>query len=325
MWQVDRWRTRGALARLAGDKAGMIEAVRQARVALREYAGSEDHPLYSIAFALEEIKAGQYDAAEVSLARARKLHERVFGADNLMMAELYLALAHLYEARGDGAAWFEAIGRADEILQRHPMDSMMCEVYGDIAHYLGDGLRTRGRVDEAVAAYGRGIAALSLIRVPAHDPMFAMLAASRADLLRAQGELHQGDASWLERAEDDVAAALARFPVTRADSDPVVMVYVLRVAADISFARGALADTRKRAEEGLQLLDKFPEPETRARVAFTLAQALGRSEPRALELARSSIAYFLSKNRAGDASDVSDWIRGSSDEPDDSIKKVILD
>lgn len=317
MWQVDRWRTRGVLARLAGDKAGTVEAVKQARAALREYVGSEEHPLFSVAFALEEIRAGQYDAGEASLTRARKLYERVFGADNFMMVELYLALGRLHEARGDDAAWFEAIGRADEILQRHPVDSMMREVYADVARNLGGALRARGRVDEAIAAYGRGIAALSASRVPAQDPMFAVLAASRADLLRAQGELQRGDGSPLERAEDDVAAALARFPVARADSDPGVMVYVLRVAADVSFARGDLADTRKWAGEGLQLLDRFPEPETHARLAFTLARALGQSSPRAQELARSSMAYFVGENRTGDASEVSDWIRGSMGESND--------
>lgn len=158
---------------------------------------------------------------------------------------------------------------------------------------------------------------MSASRVPAQDPMFAVLAASRADLLRAQGELHRGDGSPLERAEDDVAAALARFPVARADSDPGVMVYVLRVAADVSFARGDLADTRKWAGEGLQLLDRFPEPETHARLAFTLARALGQSSPRAQELARSSMAYFVGENRTGDASEVSDWIRGSMGESND--------
>ena len=310
MVQVYRWRTRAVLARLKGDQHEVITAIDQARMALMEQVGTEDHPIFAVTFVLEEIAGGRLEAAASSLARARRIYERAFGTNSVMMVELLLASARLDEARGNDEKVFEAVQRADEILQAQRVDSMLLKDYADVASRLGNALRERGRSEEALAAYGRGLAALSAIRVPAYDSTFAVISASRADLLRRQAEKQPGDPTRLERAAADVEAALSRFSLERGGTASAIAGYVLRVAVDVAFARGDLVETRRRAEEALALLAKYPEPETQARVAYTLARALGPSESRAQELAAGTIAYFTGAGRLEDAAEVRNWAAG---------------
>ena len=304
LWQVDLWRTRSVLARLTGDKQAAAEAAQKARDAMRVFVGTEDHPLFAVSLAREEIFAGELEAAAKRLERVRGVLERSFGSESAMMAQYYVTLALLHEARGEEEGLFAAVMSAERLLPGQRVDSMLVRTFAEVVTRLGWAWRSRGRVEEALALYDRGIKALTGVRAPAYDSTFAVFAASRADILLKRMD----DPNALYRAQEDVTAALERFPIEQVALDPAIMTFVLRVASDVAFARGDLASTRKRAEEALVLLNKYPEPETSMRVSYTLAQALGWSDPRAKDLAGGAIDYLIGIGRSSDAREIGDWL-----------------
>jgi len=304
LWRVTLWRSRVTVASLRDDMTAATEAAKQAQLALRKLVGSDDHPLFATELAEAQIAAGQLAAAEASLPRIRDICERAFGPDSIPMARVYLAMTRLYEKRGDRERRFAAVQRADEIFKQHPADSMTLIDRVAVAGFLGRALKLEGRVDEALAAYGSGIAALTAVDLPALDNAFAMLASARADIWRNQAAASPGA---LEHAAADIDAALARFPAARRGSDPRTAKFMLRVAADVALDRGDLVATQQRAEEALALLKDHPDPDTRARVVYTLAKALGPAHARAQTLAAEAVADFIRAGQPDNAAEVTAW------------------
>ncbi len=311
LWQVVLMRGQAELARRSNARRDAADAATAARTELEGLVGVEDHPLHTVKLAEYLIEAERFAEAEEVLERARGVYERVFGADSVLMVEVLVALARLHQLRGDDASALLVARRADDILRRGPVDSSMRTEQADVADILGQALRSRGEVDEALGAYGRGISALADVAVPALDPRFAQLSASRSDILRGRAEATSGDPGLLVRAEADVQGALARFPAERWDSAPKIAGFMLRVAADVALARGDHEVARGRAEEALVLLDRHPEPETRARVEYTLARALGRMDPRAQRLCVAASAHFVATSRLADAAEIQGWAAGA--------------
>jgi hypothetical protein len=139
------------------------------------------------------------------------------------------------------------------------------------------------------------------VDAPVYDPIFALLAASRADILR--GQVNDGS----RRAAADLEAALVRFPGVRWATEPRIAAYMLRVAADVALARGDREAAQDHAEAALGLLAVEDEPSTRGRVAYALAQALDGGDPRVAGLCEQAIAAFMAAEEPDNAAEVREW------------------
>lgn len=304
-YNLPRMRARVAAARGRFQDAATDSA--DAWAALVESVGSTAHPFYAEELGRYLLDAGDLAAAGPELTRARTLYADAFGPDSVHVVSVDVALARLADLQGRSDEVARIAARADAILRRHPDEPMTLDERVAVAGYVGRESIGAGDCAAALAAFDRGVAALTAVDVPAQAVNFALLAASGADLRVNVPELRD-----VPRAREQIAAALDRWPPGRRVEDPARAVFLLRVAADVALAAGDIEAARRHAEAGLEWLPRAPDPATQARLKYALARALGRDTPRSQELATSARDLFTSLDRPKDAEEIQTWIEQRS-------------
>jgi serine/threonine protein kinase len=300
LWRFNLPRTDAVLANARGDHPGAVAKIQSAQAELTALVGSAEHPLFLEELGKAQLSAGELDAARISLEHARTSYTAALGEDSVQVAGVDVALARLADLKDDSPAVIQLATHAQQRLELYPDEPMTLDDRVMIAGLLGRHYTTLGDPERALAAYDDGVAALVGVDLPVHDGNFAVLAAGGADR-----HLERQD---LAAARSHIAAALARFPVIRHADDPTSAVYLLRVAAEVAHASGDRESATAHAEAALMLLDQAPDPENRARVTYTLAQVLGRTDSRARDLARESLEYFSASGQTHNAEEVRSWL-----------------
>ena len=303
LWRFNlpRMEARLALARGRADEAAARTTA--ASAALVAFTGSDQHPLYAEELGRSLLDAGDLEAAERELTRARRLYVDAVGPDSPHVVSVDVALARLHDARGESDEVAAIAGRADAILQRHPDEPMTLDDRVAVALYLGRERVGAKKYAEAAALFTRGLAPLEALDLPIQAENFALLSASLADILVNVPGLRD-----VPRARRQIAEALERWPAARWPDDPRGAVFVLRVAADVALAAADPGTARARAEAGLALLPEAPDAMTDARLRYILAQALGRDAPAAREHAAAALATFERLGPSEAAGEVRRWL-----------------
>jgi serine/threonine protein kinase len=300
LWRYNLPRTEAVLASARGDKLGAVAKIQSARDELTALVGSAEHPLFLEELGRAQLAARKLDPARTTLEHARTSYTAALGEDSVQVAGVDVALAQLADLKGDSPAVIRLATHAQQRLDRFPDEPMTLDDRVMIAGLLGRHYTSLRDPDRALEAYEHGIAALAGVDVPVHDANFAVLATGSAD--------RRLELKDLAGARRRIEAALDRFPATRHADDPTFAVYLLRVAAEVALASDERGSARTHAEAALTLCDRTPDLETRARVTYTLAQVLGRSDPRARDLARESIESFVKCGQTSNAEEVRSWL-----------------
>ncbi len=300
LWRFNLPRTEAVLTSARGDLPGAVAKLQRARNELTALVGSPEHPLFLEELGKAQLAAGELDPARISLEHARTSYTAALGEDSVQVAGVDVALAQLADLMNDSPAVIRLATHAQQRLDRNPDEPMTLDERVTIANLLGRRYTLLGDPDRALEAYEHGIAALAGVELPIQDGNFAVLAAGSADCYLGRKDL--------VAARRRIEAALARFPATRHAADPISAAYLLRVAAEVALASDDRDLARAHAEAALILLDRTPDPEIRARVAYSLAQVLGRSDPRARDLVSESIEYFSKSGQTVNAEEVRSWL-----------------